>query len=72
MKIGRSSGVQKCTICMRKKREAIDEQVKKSKPCDASNCPFRGDIQKAITDEQNKPKFTFGKPKFTFGKKTNK
>ena len=68
MKIGRSSGIQKCPLCMRKKREAIDEQVKNDKPCEASKCPFRDEINKAITDNHNKPKFTFEKPKFTFGK----
>lgn len=67
MKIGKSSGIQKCTICMRKKKEAIDEQVKKGKRCDATKCPFRDDIQKAIMKNKNKPKFSFGKPKFSFG-----
>lgn len=68
MRIGRGSGIQKCPICMRKKQEAIDEQVKNDKPCEASKCPLRDEISKAITDNRNKPKFTFEKPKFTFGK----
>ena len=53
---------------MRKRKEAVDEQVKKGKTCDVSQCPFHNDIQNAIIENRNKPKFTFEKPKCTFGK----
>lgn len=73
MRIGRSGGIQKCPVCMRKKKEAIDEQVKINKPCDMTNCPFQNEMSRAIQAERNKPKFTFGRKisKFTFGRKTN-
>lgn len=68
MRIGNSNGAQKCTICMRKKQEAIDEQVKQDNTCDVPNCPFHDEIQRAIEAEHAKHKFTFDKPKFTFRK----
>ncbi|GHV11027.1 hypothetical protein FACS1894162_6070 [Bacteroidia bacterium] len=70
MKIGKSSGIQNCKECLRKKQEAINEQTQKMKVCDNAACPFRKEIQDAIQVEKQKPKFNFGKPQkpsFTFG-----
>lgn len=74
MRIERSSGIQKCPICMRKKKEAIDEQAKTGTACDVADCPFRDAIEDAIEAEREKHKVTFGSKtnKFTFGSKTNK
>lgn len=75
MKIGKSSGIQKCPNCLRKKQEAIDEQTKLMKVCENPTCPFQTEIQNAIQAEQQKPKFKFGekkKPAFTFGTKIKK
>jgi len=72
MKIGESSGIQKCPNCLRKKKEAIDEQIKLMKICSDVNCPFKEEIQDAIQAEEKKPKFYFGdkqKPKLKIGKK---
>jgi hypothetical protein len=66
---GKSSGTQKCIICLRKKQEAIDEQTKKKKVCENPACPFRKEIQDAI-----KKGYIFGEPKkpYTFGTKIKK
>jgi hypothetical protein len=72
---GKSSGVQKCTICLRKKQEATNTQVQLMKPCESPSCPFRKEIQDAIQAKQQKSKFKFGKikkPSFTFGTKIKK
>jgi hypothetical protein len=75
MKIGKSSGIQKCSNCLRKKQEAIDEQTKQMKVCENATCPFRKEIQDAIQAELQKSKFKFVepvKPTYTFGIKIKK
>jgi len=60
MNIGESSGKQKCPKCLRKKEEAICEQVQLKKVCSEATCPFRKEIQEAILAEEQTQKFVFG------------
>jgi hypothetical protein len=72
MKIEKSSGIQKCFKCLRKKKEAIEEQTKLMKVCESLDCPFRKEIEDAILTEKQKTKFNFGKKQkssFKFGEK---
>lgn len=40
----------RCTVCKRKRRDAIAEQVIKREPCNQSLCELDQDIQNAIED----------------------
>jgi len=75
MEIGKSSGIQKCKYCLRKKQEAIDVQTKLMKVCENAACPFHKEIEDAINKKQQEQKFKIGEPKkhsFTFGTKIKK
>lgn len=71
MIIGHTTAPDRCPRCLRTKREAIADHLRSGDGCDCPDCPFRNEIQLALTELANKPTFSFGpvrKPKFTFSK----
>ncbi len=70
MKIpAKGTGPRYCKRCNRYINDAIREQVEAHEPCPDGECTFRKEIEKAIKEAEQKPKFTikpYVKPPVTF------